>query len=96
MKIGEWVRENSEVNDIIAIPPQWPSLRGWSQRSVVITENDLWIGAIKPSAKGEILARYNAKSHTELKGYGAKYVVAYKDQLDTKLLFESGNFRVYE
>ena len=96
MKIGEWVRENSEANDIIAIPPQWPSLRGWSQRSVVITENDLWIGAIKPSAKGEILKRYNAKSHAELEGYGAKYVIAYKDQLDTKLLFESGNFRVYE
>jgi 4-amino-4-deoxy-L-arabinose transferase-like glycosyltransferase len=97
MEVGAWIDANTDKDAILLAPPEWPALRVWSKRSIVITENDLWIGAVRPTVQMELRKRYEAVSAAyanstipaltqTAKEYNASYVVQYG----------AGNFSVYK
>lgn len=105
--IGTWLDSNTEKNETILAPPDWPEIRVWSKRPLVVTENDLFVGSVKPIMEMEIRNRYYSLKDAFEKPttgaminlgnmYNARYVVLYNKYIDLPLRFSSGAFRIYD
>lgn len=106
IKVGAWLDSNSVADTVVLAPVEWPALRVWSKRSLVIAEDDLWVGSVRPSVQDELVQRYadvkaayatptEASLAAAANKYGATYVVVHGILTDLPVNFSSGKFNVY-
>ena len=104
--VSTWLRENTDTNALILIPPDWGSLRPWSERAVVISNIDAHISSLNKEVTVPIRERFTSVTDAYTQDtsdailsvaskYGANYVVTYKKDLSLPELYSSGNFKVY-